>query len=82
MTFPEIFKNFKNHCYIRRKSWSEHVFVQYRYSIPLIRMVKFVNYSVEDIDKSLIDILNNDIKLTAEDLFADDWVDINELYTT
>ena len=72
MTFPEIFENFKNHSYIRRKSWTEHIFVQYRYSAPLIRLVKFT------IGKLEINTLNNDTKLTAEDLLADDWIDIDE----
>lgn len=25
MTFPEIFEQFKNHSYIRRKSWSNDI---------------------------------------------------------
>lgn len=79
MTFPEIFKNFKNHSYIRRRSWPEHVFIQYRHSTPLIRMIRFVTGSVEDPHKLSIDTLDNDIKLTAEDLFADDWIDIDKL---
>lgn len=73
MTFPEIFDNFKNHSYIRRKSWSEHTFVQYRHTVPLIRLVRF------DSNKSVIDTLDNDIRFTAEDLLADDWIDIDNL---
>lgn len=79
MTFPEIFDNFKNHSYIRRKSWSEHIFVQYRYSAPLIRLVRFSISTIEDSRKSAIYTLNNDIRLTAEDLLADDWIDIDKL---
>lgn len=79
MTFPEIFDNFKNHSYIRRKSWSENVFVQYRHTAPLIRLVRFVTNSFEDHCKSSIDTINNDIMLTTEDLLADDWVDIDQL---
>lgn len=79
MTFPEIFDNFKNHSYIRRKSWSEHIFVQYRYSPPLIRLVRFNISTIEDSRKSAIYTLNNDIKFTTDDLLADDWIDIDEL---
>jgi hypothetical protein len=73
MTFPEIFENFKNHSYIHRKSWAPNVFVQLRYTVPLIRLVMLTR------DDVMIHVLDNDIKFTAEDLLADDWVDIDEL---
>ena len=90
MTFIEIFENFKNHSYIRRESWSKDVFIQYRHTTPLIRLIKF-----EEIPNDLttihgltceranqhariIVLLDNDIRITAEDLFADDWIDIND----
>ena len=79
MTFPEIFDNFKNHSYIRRKSWSKHVFAQYRHAVPLIRLVWFTDDNMEDSRKSAVDTLSNDFKFTAEDLLADDWVTIDEL---
>ena len=78
MTFPEIFDNFKNHYYIRRKSWSKHVFVQYRRTVPLIRLVWFTD-GIEDYRKPAIDTLSNDFKFTAEDLLGDDWVSIDKL---
>lgn len=73
MTFTEIFDNFKNHSYIRRKSWSEHTFAQYRYTAPLIRLVRFTR------DDEMIQVLNNDIRFTAEDLLANDWEDIDNV---
>ena len=79
MTFAEIFDNFKNHSYIRRKSWSKHVFAQYRHAVPLIRLVWFTDDNMEDSRKSAVDTLSNDFKFTAEDLLADDWVTIDEL---
>ena len=79
MTFPEIFDNFKNHHYIRRKSWSKHVFAQYRHAVPLIRLIWFTDDNIEDSCKSAVDTLSNDFKFTAEDLLADDWVNIDEL---
>ena len=79
MTFPEIFDNFKNHSYIRRESWSKHVFAQYRHAVPLIRLVWFTDDNIEDSRKSAVDTLSNDFKFTAEDLLADDWVNIDEL---
>ena len=79
MTFPEIFDNFKNHSYIRRESWSKHVFAQYRHAVPLIRLVWFTDDNMEDSRKSAVDTLSNDFKFTAEDLLADDWVTIDEL---
>lgn len=80
MTFPEIFYHFKNHYLIRRQSWSENVFAQYRHTTPLIRLVKFGIDSIEDSRESAIDtfknmyILDNDVRFTVEDLLADDWV--------
>ena len=72
MTFPEIFEQFKNHSYIRRKSWSKDVFVQLRHTALLIRLVKF------EIGKSP-ETLDNDIRLSAEDLLGNDWIDIEDL---
>ena len=70
MTFPEIFKQFKNHIFIRRESWENNVFIQLRHTTLLIRLVKY------EIRKSP-ETLDNDIRLSAEDLIADDWIDIN-----
>lgn len=72
MTFPEIFEQFKSHSYIRRKSWSNDVFIQLRNTTTLIRLVKF------EIGK-IPYTLNDDIRLTARDLLADDWIDIEDL---
>ena len=35
--------------------------------------------NIEDSCKSAVDTLSNDFKFTAEDLLADDWVNIDEL---
>lgn len=72
MTFVEIFENFKNHSYIRRESWSKDVFIQLRHTALLIRLVKF------EIGKSP-ETLDNDIRLSAEELLGDDWIDIDDL---
>ena len=72
MTFPEIFEQFKSHSYIRRKSWSNDVFIQLRSTATLIRLVKF------EIGKTPF-TLNDNIRLTAGDLLADDWIDIEDL---
>lgn len=72
MTFTEIFDNFKNHSYIRRKAWSEHVFIQLRHSTQMIRLV----HIDPGVDKLKIITLNNDTRLTTEDLLADDWNEI------
>ena len=64
MTFLEIFDNFKNHSYIRRKSWSKQVFAQYRHVVPLIRLVWFTDDNIEDSCKSAVDTLSNDFKFT------------------
>jgi len=72
MTFLEIFEQFKSHSYIRRKSWIKDIFVQLRHTEVLIRLVKF------EIGKSP-ETLDNDIKLSAKDLLADDWIDIEDL---
>ena len=72
MTFQEIFENLKKHSYIRRKSWDNDIFIQLRSTAVLIRLVKFeFGKSPETIDA--------DIKLTAVDLLADDWIDIEDL---
>lgn len=72
MTFPEIFEQFKNHSYIRRKSWSNDVFIQLRSTATLIRLVVF------EVGKTP-HTLNNDYRITAEDLLGDDWIDIEDL---
>lgn len=72
MTFPEIFENFKNHSYIRRESWEKNSFIQLRNTKPLIRLVTF------EIGKSPY-MISDDIGLSAEDLLADDWIDIEDL---
>lgn len=74
MTFPEIFENFKNHSYIRRESWPPNVFIQFRYSTPLIRLVIFATSNESKM--KAINTLDNDIRIIAEDLFANDWIDI------
>lgn len=73
MTFVEIFENFKNHSYIRRESWSEDVFIQLRST--LIRLVMFATADTSKM--KTINTLNNDVRLSAEDLIADDWIDID-----
>jgi hypothetical protein len=78
MTFVEIFEKFKNHSYIRRESWSEDVFIQLRNTTALIRLVMFATADTSK-TKSIksINTLNNDVRLSAEDLIADDWIDID-----
>jgi len=72
MTFLEIFEEFKSHSYIRRASWSKNTFVQLRSTANLIRLVYFEMGKTPD-------TLDNDVRLTAEDLLADDWIDIDDL---
>lgn len=72
MTFPEIFNNFKNHKYVQRKCWHKDVFIQYRDSVNLIRLVQFIEGSQAYADEPFV--IDNDTRLTASDLFADDWV--------
>jgi len=72
MTFPEIFESFKNHEYVRRKCWHNDVFVQYRIPVDLIRLVQFIEGSQAYADQPFV--ISNDTRLTASDLFADDWV--------
>jgi len=72
MTFPDIFEKFKNHSYIRRESWEENSFIQLRNTKPLIRLVTF------EIVKSPY-MISDDIGLSAEDLLAEDWIDIEDL---
>lgn len=72
MTFPEIFEQFKSHSYIRRESWEENSFIQLRNTEPLIRFVTF------EIGKSPY-MISDDIGLSAEDLLAEDWIDIEDL---
>ena len=74
MTFPEIFENFKNHSYIRRESWSPNVFIQFRHSAPLIRLVMFATSNESKM--KAINTLDYDTRISAEDLFAEDWIDI------
>jgi hypothetical protein len=77
MTFVEIFEKFKNHSYIRRESWSENTFIQLRHTANLIRFVMFATADTPNM--KAINVLNNDIRLSADDLLADDWVDIDDL---
>jgi hypothetical protein len=72
MTFPEIFEQFKSHSYIRRKSWSNDVFIQLRNTATLIRLVVF------EIGKTP-QTLDNDYRIPAEDLLGDDWINIEDL---
>lgn len=76
MTFSEIFENFKNHSYIRRECWSEDVFIQLRNTATLIRLVEFATADTPKM--KAINTLNNDVRLSAEDLIADDWIDIDD----
>ena len=76
MTFPEIFEKFKNHSYIRRKSWTENIFIQLRITEPLIRLVMFATSDTPNM--KAINTLNSDMHLNAEDLLADDWIDIDD----
>ena len=70
MTFPEIFSNFKNHEYIRRGYWPEKEFIQYRITADLIRLVLIENSHAPF-------VINNDYRLSAADLLADDWTVID-----
>ena len=79
MTFVEIFEKFKNHSYIRRESWSENTFIQLRRTTTLIRLAMFATADTPNMNA--INTLNNDIRLSAEDLLADDWVDIEDYYS-
>lgn len=74
MTFPEIFPNLQNHSYVRRESWSKHVFIQYRHSTPLFRLVMFATSSNEKM--RIINTLDNDYRISAEDIMGNDWIDI------
>lgn len=74
MTFPEIFDKFKSHSYIRRESWSPNVFIQFRYTTPLIRLVMFATSNESKM--KAINTLDNDTRISAEDLLANDWIDI------
>ena len=76
MTFPEIFEKFKNHSYIRRKSWTEDIFIQLRITVPFIRLVMFATSDTPNM--KAINTLNSDMHLNAEDLLADDWIDIDD----
>jgi len=72
MTFPEIFEQFKSHSYIRRKRWSEDVFIQLRVTTTLVRLVVFEAGKTPH-------TLDNDYRIPAEDLLGDDWIDIDDL---
>ena len=76
MTFPEVFESFKNNRYLRRKSWNPKLFINLRHNVPLIRLVMFTS---DKHNTKEIEILNNDIRLCADDLLADDWENINNL---
>ena len=77
MTFPEVFESFKNHSYLRRKLWSPEVFINLRYTAPLVRLVMFATADTPNMKS--INTLNNDIRLSTDDLLADDWEDIDNL---
>ena len=79
MTFVKIFEKFKNHSYIRRESWSEHTFVQLRRTTTLFRLVMFATADTPKMNA--VNTLNNDIGLSADDLLADDWIDIEDYYS-
>ena len=77
MIFTEIFETFKNHSYISRECWSKDVFIQLRNTATLIRLVEFITTDTSKMKE--INTLNNDVRLSAEDLIADDWIDIVDL---
>ena len=77
MKFTEIFDKFESHSSIRRESWSEDTFIQLRSTANLIRLVMFATADTSKM--KAINTLNDDIRLTAEDLLADDWIDIEDL---
>jgi hypothetical protein len=87
MTFEKIIEKFKKHSYIRRECRGKNLFVQLRddSETPLIRMVQFVECDSMNDTVSMkamrmtgmtlkqIQVLNNDIRFSAEDILASDW---------
>lgn len=72
MTFAAIINNFKNHDYIRRESWPSNTFIQLRLTCNLIRYVAFIDSDTTDIPE--MRIINNDVRFSAEDVLAEDWI--------
>ena len=71
MTFPEIFDKFKKNDYVRRECWSKNTFIQLRRTTPLIRLIMFATADTPNM--KAVTTLQNDVRLSAEDLLADDW---------
>ena len=90
MSFPEIFEYFKNNFYIRRESFEDGLFIQLVNIPPvnIIRSVKFEEYdNIDKAEMSLsekayydrirpqkIVIVDPVVRLSGDDLIADDWV--------
>ena len=81
MTFQEIFDKYAAHSYIRRSVWPQHEFIQLMRTKPSIRRVKFEPISSDAKEyarEPMIITLQEHITLGAEDLSADDWIDIED----
>ena len=52
-------------------------FINLRYTAPLVRLVMFATADTPNMKS--INTLNNDIRLSTDDLLADDWEDIDNL---
>ena len=78
MTFTEIFNKFKNHSYIRRESWSENVFINLSDTSMKIRLVMLATSDTPHMNA--INKLNDDMRLSAEDLLATDWITEDKYY--
>lgn len=86
MSFSEILEDFKNHKYIRRESWAENMFIQLSPSNSTIQSIQFedipnnlksftviANEALGIKPKSIF-IIDTDIRLTADDILANDWI--------
>ena len=71
MIFSDIFEDFKNYSCVRRKSWSELVYMRRHKTSMLIQMFAFLP-TTNGKDKAFV--ITKDCRLNAEDLFADDWI--------
>ena len=82
MIFKEIFDKYAAHSYIRRSVWPQHEFIQWMRTKPIMRRVKFVpiNSDVKEYAREpmIITTLQEYVTLGAEDLSADDWIDIED----
>lgn len=81
MTFQDICNEYAAHSYIRRSVWPEHEFIQLMRTKPAIRRVKFNCVTTNDVtqykNETMIMTLQENITIGAEDLSADDWIDID-----